>query len=92
MLKVSSVDHGNEISAFAVDNELCCLATNGQLVLGGDISGGLVVFDLVQGCELACHNKHTDAIRTIVLSPTSQHVVTSGDDNVRLHFVPSTCV
>ena len=64
--------------------ELCCLQTNGQLVLGGTSDGDLLVFDMVQGCELARHSKHTDAIRTIVLNPTNQTIITGGDDGVSL--------
>mmetsp|Transcript_31055 Transcript_31055/g.81324 ORF Transcript_31055/g.81324 Transcript_31055/m.81324 type:complete len:943 (+) Transcript_31055:114-2942(+) len=80
-LKVSSVDHGNEISTFEMDSELCSIETNGQLVLGGGVDGSLVVFDIVQGCVLARHQKHTDAIRTIILSHASKHIITAGDDN-----------
>eukprot|EP00037_Helgoeca_nana_P008461 m.75409 g.75409 ORF g.75409 m.75409 type:complete len:965 (+) comp18956_c0_seq1:4339-7233(+) len=81
LLKVTSVDHGNEISSFTMDTEICCIKTNGQLVLAGGENGSLIVFDLVQNCVLSCHAKHTAAIRTIVISSTTNRVITGGDDN-----------
>lgn len=70
-----------------MDAEICCLKTDGQLVLGGATNGDLIVFDLVQGCALACHKKHTDAIRTIAISTVGNQVITGGDDNVSLKLL-----
>jgi len=80
MLKVFDIDHGGEIVSYEVDSDLRCLAFDGQYVLGGAEDGTLVLWDVVQGTLIATHEKHSAAVRTVVVSENGKMITTGSED------------
>ncbi|XP_062502057.1 protein FAN-like [Corticium candelabrum] len=79
-LKVLDVNTGTEIYSKSAGEGLQCAAWNGDIVLAGDNSGNLHVWNLVEVQPIAILRGHKGAVTCFAVSPNGMHVVTGGED------------
>ena len=79
-LRVTEIDHGDEVACIETEDELRCFAFEGQFLIAGGESGELHVWDVVQQKQLASLKKHKGPIRALHVSADAKRVITVSED------------
>lgn len=88
-LRVTDIDHGDEVACIDTEDELRCFDFQGQFLIAGTESGDLHVWDVVQQKQLASINKHKGPIRALGVSADGARVITVSQDQTMCVWEPS---
>ncbi|XP_072169728.1 protein FAN-like [Diadema setosum] len=79
-IRVVDVNTGTEVFAKDGEHGVRCLCWHDNILLAGDSSGHLLVWDMAKAQLVASFNHHSGAVNCIQASPDGSLVITAGED------------
>ncbi|XP_047487982.1 protein FAN-like [Penaeus chinensis] len=80
LLTIVDAHQGNKICIHDLQENIRCVAWEGRLVIGGSVSGDVIVFDMGTGAVIKRLTSHTGPVTCLAISPDNQHLVTVSED------------